>query len=522
VIVATLSELLHSSASRWPDRVAVADAAGSRALTYRDLDAIVAELGDELTRHGAGQGDSVAIVSDNCIEYVSALFAGMGVGASAAPLNPALTAAEMVSTLSRLRARATIVPAHLHDDFVATHGAVTSPVWRLALAPGQHQHLRAELVATQHGRAGSVRDEGLEAHPPIAGDVAILLLTSGTTAAPKVVPLSHRNLLASIEGIRSVYRLTPDDATLLVMPLSHGHGLVAGLLATLASGGAAYLPTGGRFHASSFWSDMVTAHATWFTAVPTIHQILLARASSDYPKDGHPDLRFVRSCSAALAPEVLQAVEASFSAPVLPAYGMTETAHQASSNPLPSDGPDKAASVGVATGVEIQVAGPGGVPAASGETGEVWIRGPAVTAGYLDNERATARNFAGGWFHTGDLGYRDTDGYLFLTGRIKDLINRGGEKISPAAIDEVLLSNPDVEDALAFGIPDKKYGEEVAAAVVLRPGHAMAEEELQRYSRSKLSAVEVPKHIFFVADLPRTAKGSGDRRRLADQFSKGN
>jgi acyl-CoA synthetase (AMP-forming)/AMP-acid ligase II len=514
----TLSELLRCSASRWPERVAVAVPAGDRALTYGDLETIVANLAVQLTRHGAGQGDSVAIVSDNCLEYVLALFAVMEIGASAAPLNPALTSPEMVSTLSELRARATIVPAHLHDDFVTTHGAVTSTVWKLTLAPGQHRRVQAELSGSQIGAAGSARTERPEVHPPLDGDVALLLLTSGTTAAPKVVPLTHSNLLASINGIRTVYRLTPDDATLLVMPLSHGHGLIAGLLATLASGGAAYLPTGGRFHASTFWSDMAAAQATWYTAVPTIHQILLARVDNEYPKDGYPDLRFVRSCSEALSPQVLQAVAAAFSAPVIPAYGTTETAHQISSNPLPSDGPDKDASVGLATGVEIQVTATSGRPVATGKIGEVWIRGPAVTSGYLDNHKATAQTFAGGWFHTGDLGYQDADGYLFLTGRIKDLINRGGEKISPSAIDEVLQSNPDVEDALAFGVPDDEYGEEVAAAVVLRPGHDVSEEELKKYSRSKLSAAEVPKRIFLVTDLPRTAKGAGDRRRLAAQF----
>jgi acyl-CoA synthetase (AMP-forming)/AMP-acid ligase II len=353
-----------------------------------------------------------------------------------------------------------------------------------------------------------------EPDPPRAEEVAILLLTSGTTAAPKVVPLTHANLLASVNGIRDIYRLATDDATLLVMPLFHGHGLIAGLLATLASGGAGFMPSGGRFHAGRFWPEMAGARATWYTAVPTIHQILLARASTDYPKGGYPDLRFVRSSSAPLAPAVLQDFETVFSAPVLQAYGMTETAHQAASNPLPGDGPDKPASVGIATGTEIKVIRPDGRPAA-GETGEIWIRGSAVTSGYLGDPQATAASFSDGWFHSGDLGYQDADGYLFLTGRIKEIINRGGEKISPDAVDEVLQSNPDVEDALSFPVPDEKYGEEIYAAVVLRPGHAISEDDLKAYSGSELSAFEVPKRIFFLTSLPRTEKGAGDRRRLA-------
>src|SRR3954468_5798157 len=385
MIVDTLGQLLHHSAGRWPDRIAVADPASDRSITYRDLDALVADLTVQLSAQGVNPGDAVAIVSDNCLEYVVALFAVAGARASAAPVNPALTAPELVSTLSNLQARATIVPAHLHDGFVTTHGTETAAVWELAVPPGQEGQLAAELAASRTSAAGSVGAGRPRTAPPLAGDVALLLQTSGTTAAPKIVPLTHRNLLASIEGICTTYRLNPEDATLLVMPLHHGHGLIAGLLATLASGGAGYLPSGGRFHAGSFWSDMVTARATWYTAVPTMHQILLARAGSDYPTDGYPRLRFVRSCSAPLAPEVLQDLESAFSAPVVPAYGMTETAHQVTSNPLPSDGADKPASVGLATGVEIRVTGPGGGPAGSGETGEVWIRGPAVTSGYLDN-----------------------------------------------------------------------------------------------------------------------------------------
>ncbi len=501
-MTATLTELLQESASTWPDRVAVGDGTGDRAITYRELRQLAGDLAGELNRHGVGKGDSVAIVSDTCIEYVLALFAVVTAGASAAPLNPQLAAPQLISRLGQVRARAAIVPAHLYDDFAA----VTIPVWKLALTPGQDRRFQAALTgAPLAGHGGG-----------LAEDVAILMMTSGTTAAPKVVPLTHANLLASINGIRGIYRLTPDDATLLVMPLFHGHGLIAGLLATLASGGGGFMPSGGRFHASRFWPDMAGARATWYTAVPTIHQILLARADSDYPKTGHPNLRFMRSCSAPLAPAVLRDLEAAFSAPVLEAYGMTETAHQVTSNPLPGDGPDKPASVGIATDAQIQVTRSDGTPAAAGETGEIWIRGAPVAAGYLDNRQATAGSFTGGWFHSGDLGYHDADGYLFLTGRIKEIINRGGEKISPAAVDEVLESNPSVEDALSFGVPDEKYGEEIEAAVVLRPGHAVSEDELKAYSRAQLSAFEVPKRIFFLTHLPRTDKGAGDRRRLAE------
>ena len=263
---------------------------------------------------------------------------------------------------------------------------------------------------------------------------------------------------------------------------------------------------------------MAVARATWYTAVPTIHQILLARASGEYPAGGYPNLRFVRSCSAPLAPAVQQDLESAFSAPVLQAYGMTETAHQVASNPLPGNGPDKTASVGIPTGAQIQITRPDGNPTEAGETGEIWIRGAAVTSGYLGNPQATADSFTAGWFRTGDLGRKDADGYLFLTGRTKEIINRGGEKISPAAVDQILQSNPNVEDAVSFGVADTEYGEDIQAAVVLRPGQTVTEAELKDYSRSRLSPFEVPKRIFFVGQLPRTEKGTGDRRRLAALF----
>ena len=514
-MAATITQLLEESATRWPEQVALSDSSGDRALTYRRLGDLAGDLAGQLPRHRIADGDPVAIVSDSCIEYVLALFTLLAAGARAVPLNPALAAPQLISRLGDVRARAVIVPEHLYGDFASTHNAVELPVLTLAVTPGPDGRCHATLSSAPvpgPGR-GPGQTRGLE--PPHAGDAAILMLTSGTTAAPKVVPLTDANLLASIDGIRSIYQLTPEDATLLVMPLFHGHGLIAGLLATLASGGAGFMPGGGRFHAGRFWQEMAVARATWYTAVPTIHQILLARAGSEYPAGGYPNLRFARSCSAPLAPAVQQDLESAFSAPVLQAYGMTETAHQVASNPLPGNGPDKTASVGIPTGTQIQVTRPDSNPAEPGETGEIWIRGAAVTSGYLANPQATADSFTAGWFRTGDLGHKDADGYLFLTGRVKEIINRGGEKISPAAVDQILQSNPSVEDALSFGVPDKEYGEDIQAAVVLRPGHTVTEAELKDYSRSRLSPFEVPKRIFFVAQLPRTEKGTGDRRRLS-------
>jgi acyl-CoA synthetase (AMP-forming)/AMP-acid ligase II len=243
-----------------------------------------------------------------------------------------------------------------------------------------------------------------------------------------------------------------------------------------------------------FWDEITSAKATWYTAVPTVHQILLARAATDYPAANPPALRFIRSSSAPLAPAVLCRTEKQFGAPMISAYGMTETAHQAASNPLPRAGVRKDASVGLASGLQIRIITAGGAPAAAGEIGEVCVRGPALTDGYLNDPQATAAAFTGGWFHTGDLGYLDSAGYLFLSGRIKDMINRGGEKIAPHTVEMVLLSHPAVQDALAFPVPDPKYGEEVSAAVILQPGRqagpahrkALPDRATPRRARSRL------------------------------------
>ncbi|KAM3568483.1 hypothetical protein VYU27_009395, partial [Nannochloropsis oceanica] len=265
--------------------------------------------------------------------------------------------------------------------------------------------------------------------------------TSGTTSRPKRVRLTHGNLASSLANIQATYELSPSDRTLLVMPLFHVHGLIAGLLTTLASGGSVVIH--GKFAASKFWGHVITHGVTWYTAVPTMQQILLMRADADYPKDNPPALRFIRSCSASLAASVLERLETAFGAPVLEAYAMTENAHQMTSNPLPKHGPRKPGSVGKATGtVKVAVLDDKCQALPPGAVGEVCIQGPSVTPGYVNNDEANKTGFEGGWFHTGDQGTLDAEGYLTLTGRLKELINRGGEKISPLEADAVLLSHP--------------------------------------------------------------------------------
>jgi len=326
--------------------------------------------------------------------------------------------------------------------------------------------------------------------------------------------LSHRNLTISAGNVARTYALGPEDVSLCVMPLFHVHGLVASTLATLATGGTIVVPA--KFNPLSFWRIAKAHDVTWYSAVPTIHQLLVARAGSGRP-EGVDRLRFIRSCSASLAPQLMSDLEAAFGAPVLEAYGMTEAAHQMASNPLPPDA-RKPGSVGKGTGVEVSIMDAAGRHLAKGDRGEVVIRGPNVTRGYENNPEANASSFTDGWFRTGDQGFLDADGYLTLVGRIKELINRGGEKISPREIDEVLLSHPAVAEAVAFGVPHDAWGEEVAAAVVVRS--PIEDADLLAYCRERLADYKRPKQIHITTAIPRTATGKIQRRIVAQAYAK--
>ncbi len=501
-----LGELLIEHQRERPEQIAVATADSRVQLGYRELSNAVASATAQLAALGLRRGETVALVSDNSVEFVIGFLAAVFLGARVAPLNPAATVTELNARLSAVSARAV-----LHTGAPV---AVNAAQWNIGIGNGGH-------VRITDGNGRSANPSETETRPAdLSGsDIALVMFTAGTTSAPKAVPLTHGNVTASVRGIVSTYRLSPQDSTLIVMPLFHGHGLVAGLLATLASGGGAYLPSTGGFSAHRFWPEMARARATWYTAVPTIHRILVERAPHEYPASSPVTVRFLRSCSAPLDTELAVAASATFEAPMIGAYGMTETCHQAASNPLPANGANKTPSAGLPTGVEFRIVGDDGKDVPPGSIGEIWVRGPSVTAGYLNNPAANAASFTEGWFRSGDLASRDTDGYVFIRGRIKEEINRGGEKIAPGEIDAALLANPKVLDAASFGEADSIYGESVHAAVILRPGVEATEDELLGYCQSVLSRFEVPERIHIVTTFPRTAKGSTDRRALAVQFS---
>ncbi|HXG64548.1 MAG TPA: acyl--CoA ligase [Blastocatellia bacterium] len=474
---------------------------GGPSVTYEALRSQVDALTAQLHRFGIRRGDRVAIALPNGLEMIASFLAAATAG-TAAPLNPAYKAEEVRFYLEDTGAHALIVSRTGAEEAKSAAGDRVLIIEAVADASGQAQFV-----------ANGKRDSSGSTAPPDPDDIALVLHTSGTTSRPKRVPLSHANLTASVRNIAQTYRLTEGDVSLCVMPLFHVHGLMASMLATLYTGGTVVIAP--RFNPLSFWATVRDYGASWYSAVPTIHQALLSRARSGERPRGAENLRFIRSCSAALPAQMMAEMEDRFGAPVLEAYGMTEAAHQMASNPLPP-GARKPGSVGRGTGVSIAILDKRGGILPPNQRGEVAIKGDNVFGGYEENAEANAAAFTNGWFRTGDQGFLDTDGYLTLTGRIKELINRGGEKISPREIDEALLAHPAVAEAVCFGMPDRVYGEEVAAAVVLR-GPA-TEKELIAHCKSLLADFKCPKAVWIVDSLPRTASGKVQRRAVAAEI----
>jgi len=420
--------------------------------------------------------------------------------ATAAPLNPTYREDEFRFYLEDTNARVLIV-ASGHDEHARRAAGDRVPVLTITTDPG-----------------GRVKLEGVSSvrpiSPPQPDDVALILHTSGSTGRPKRVPLTHANLTISARNVACTYQLTPEDVSFCVMPLFHVHGLVASTLATFYSGGTVIVPS--TFHPLSFWKTAHDYGVTWYSAVPTIHQVLISRWHRGNARPaGTERLRFIRSCSAPLSPQLMRDIEEAFGAPVLEAYGMTEAAHQMASNPLPP-ACRKPGSVGVSTGVKVSIMDEDGNHLSPGEHGEIVVRGPNVIKGYENNPEANATSFTEGWFRTGDQGYLDEQGYLSLVARKKELINRGGEKISPREIDEVLLAHPSVAEAVCFGFPHHLWGEEVAATVVLR--EKVSEKDLLTYCRQHLADFKRPKCIYIADHIPRTATGKIQRRLVAQKY----
>ena len=474
-------------------------------MSYEGLRRQVEGTAAWLNARDIGRGDRVQIVLPNGPESAVA-FLGVSLAATAAPLNPNFRAAEFEFYLSDLKARALIVQRGFAPE--ARTAAQSAGVPIIELSP--------LADAGRFTLNGSALDESVAAAYSETDDIALVLHTSGTTSRPKIVPLSHRNLCASADHIAATLQLTAADRCLNVMPLFHIHGLVAAVLASLRAGGSVVCTPG--IEGAPFFDWLDEFRPTWYTAVPTIHQEVLRQAAQFAAGTAGHNIRFIRSSSASLPPRVMEDLESMFGVPVIEAYGMTEAAHQMASNPLPPR-QRRPGTVGPAAGPEIAIVDEQWSLVPCGTAGEVVIRGPNVTAGYENNPAANAAAFRNGWCRTGDEGVLDGEGYLTLTGRLKEMINRGGEKIAPREIEELLLKYSGVRQAVAFALHHPALGEEVAAAVVPVEGVELDEAALREFAWQHLPGFKVPTRVLILQDIPKGPTGKLQRIGLAERLA---
>ena len=501
----SFQELLAAGA----DAASAISAPGRTALSFGGLRALVGDTLATLNALGVGRNDRVAIVLNNGPE-MAACYIACAAGTTSAPLNPAYRADEFEFYLSDLNAKLLIVERTSTSPAIDVATKLGVPVVDLVVADGAPAGQFTLVPRSQASGASAI-------HGGFASgtDIGMVLHTSGTTSRPKIVPLSVANLCASATHIRETLQFTPSDIGLNIMPLFHIHGLIAGVLAPISAGSQVFCTPG--FNALKFFQWMDEASPTWYTAVPTMHQAIVSRAKGNVEIIQRHPLRFLRSSSSSMPPQVIRELEEIFGSPLIESYGMTEATHQMASNPLPPKA-RKPGSVGVAAGPEVAIMGEDGEVLARGEVGEIVIRGPNVTAGYENNPKANAEGFRDGWFRTGDQGVMDTEGYLSITGRLKEIINRGGEKVSPREVDEILMDHPAVAQVVCFGMPHPKLGEEVAAVVVFKEGASATEREIQEFVAKRAADYKVPKKILFMDEIPKGATGKLQRIGLAQKL----
>ena len=500
-----LAHLLAFHARTSPGQCAIL-APGGSSVTYGELWARTNDAVLELRRLGIGKDDRVAVMLPRGAESAVATVA-VATGAVCVPLNPDFTADELQRYFGDLKIAALLTRADMSSicrGAAHTHGI---PVIDLVPPSGEgpaafHLFGPAKRRPVKDALAG-------------ANDDAFILLTSGTTSRPKLVPLTHASVCLSAHNAGTVLALEPRDRLLNVLPLYHAHGLISGLLTALAAGSSVICTPG--FDAASFFGWLKELQPTWYTAVPAIHQALLAAADHHKGDARQSSLRIVRSASASLPSSVLDGLEALFGVPVIETYGMTEAASQIAANPQALR---KKGSVGQPTGPEIAIMDPEGRRLPPGEHGEIVLRGPTIIAGYDNDEVANESAFRNGWFRTGDLGYFDPDGCLFIVGRIKDIINRGGQKVSPVEVEAALLGHPDVVEAGVLAIPHQRLGENVAAIVVLRPNSSVSMRKIRDFARKRLAGFKVPGLIRTVPEIPKGAGGKIKRSELHQAFSR--
>jgi long-chain acyl-CoA synthetase len=502
VSVETLREALAVHVAARPSQaLAIAPETG-RTLTYAGLERDARRLAGCLRAAGLGRGDKVAFLLHNGYQTAAIFLGAMIGGYVVTPLNLLAQRAHLAYTL-----------AHCDCKLVFTT-AEREPRVREALA-GVTRPVAVRVIDVDDPDAFAAAPEA-ELEPVAAGDPALLMYTSGTTGLPKGALLTQRNLLAAAQSVAAWHGLTPADRCLSALPLYHINGQVIATLTPLVSGGSFIAPQ--RFSVSAWWEQVERCEATWINVVPTIVAYLLAAAEPER-EYAFPRVRFGRSASAPLPPENHKAFERRFGIPVIEAMGMTESASVVFANPQ-DPARRKYGSAGLPCGVEAKVIEPGDpgcAPLPEGVRGELMLRGPNVMGAYYNAPEVTARTLEpDGWLHTGDLGYRDADGYYFVTGRLKELIIKGGENIAPREIDEALLAHPAVLEAAAVGIPDGAYGQEIMACVVLKPDAACSAEALREHCLRELGRYKTPKVIRFVDELPKGPSGKVQRLKLAE------
>ncbi len=498
----TIPDFLEHWQKTQPDAIAII-APQRQPLTYQQLHAQTLIVAQALAQLNIHPNEPVAVALPNSPE-MAVMFLSVASYATCAPLNPNYRETEYEFYLSDLQPKALIMQSGVAD--AARKVAEMQKIPIIELSP--NLEASAGIFSLNFTPASTAQID-----PATPDNIALILHTSGTTSRPKIVPLSHHNLCTSASNISQTLQLTAHDCCLNVMPLFHIHGLIGCLLSTISTGASIICTPG--FQSPNFLDWLQQLQPTWYSAVPTMQQLILERAKST--SDLSHNLRLIRSSSASLPPQVIQELEATFKVPVIEAYGMTEASHQMTSNPLPPL-VRKPGSVGLPAGPEVAIMDEAGNFLAVGEVGEIVIRGANVTQGYGNNPEANTKAFTQGWFRTGDQGMFDEDGYLTIKGRIKELINRGGEKIAPREIDEVLLEHPNIAQAVAFAVPHSLLGEEVGVAVVLKQGKTVTEEEVQTFIAKSLADFKVPRRVVFLDAIPKGATGKLQRIGLAEKL----
>ncbi|WOH63594.1 AMP-binding protein [Bradyrhizobium sp. BWA-3-5] len=502
---ACLPDLLSYYAGNAPHRRAIL-APGCLPMTYDALWSQTREVVRGLRSLGVGRTDRVAVVLPDGPEAAVAMIA-LAAGAVCVPLNPGFTYDEYQRYFGELRLAALLTNAHSNSP--SRRAAQASGIPVIEVVPRLHEGAGAFSIVGQASRRAKADEFASGA------DDAFILLTSGSTSRPKTVPLTHASVCLSARNVGTAIELGARDRLLSVLPLFHGHGLISGLLAALAAGSSVVSTSG--FDARGFFGWLTEFRPTWYTAVPAIHQAILREADLQKKRARRSSLRLVRSASTSLAHDVLGGLQALFGVPVIDTYGMTEAATQIAANSLQRQKPG---SVGRPAGPEVAILDSEGRRLRSGRRGEIALRGATITRGYDNDAAATASAFRGDWFRTGDLGYLDAEGYLFIVGRIKEIIHKGGQKVAPAEVEGALLSHPDVIDAAVFSVPHGRLGADVAAAVVLRQDAKVSAQRLRDFARERLAGFKVPGLIRIVPEIPKGGGGKIKRGELAVAFSK--